>query len=823
MEKSASLLLNAVPIPRTQLVGREGDRTTARAYLLDEAVPLLTLTGPGGVGKTRLALAIAQDVSAHFADGMVWVDLSPLTDPSLVPGAVARACELALSGGGSPQDRLLHALRTRQMLLVFDNCEHLLPAVGHLTALLLASCAALQVLATSRAPLGVRGEQLLPVPPLTVPDARASTFNDVCCFAAVVLFDQRARAVDPEFALAEENARVVAALCRQLDGLPLAIELAAARGRMLPPATLLAMLTRDSTALGQAPHDAPARQRTLHDAIAWSYDLLLPEEQALFRRLAVFAGGFTLEGAAAIGAFPIDRVLELLEGLVNQSLIVRDTNSTAFSPRFAMLETIRQFGRDRLSMSGEAAATRDRHAAYFLSLVRARDAVWAAYLPHAQRILDELETEYPNLRATFAWQQETGDVSGLLELAGALFFFWQLRAQLTDGRTWLEWGLAQVADIPASVRAWAQLALSGILYVQSDYGSAFALCLDSLRYFRSAAEMPGIAHASDHAACVALARDFHLAPGFIAEALAACAKCDDAPWSRRAAAHVHFYDGTVRLWQDDVTGAKQVFCDAVARQEALAREDGAPHPYTCWPLVNLGDIARIQGFAPDALRSYQAALAHATRFQEARCTVNALAGVAATLAVCHRHEEAARLFGAAEAFCERVGLVYFTTDVWAWQWEMGLPEPWQSGADSTVTIASMPDGPLRGSRMAPPLPPATTAVQAWVDGRRMAITDAVAEALAIDLISPASRSSISAARSPSDSHLTPDLTYREREVLALMCQRLTDAEIADRLFISKRTVGHHVSSILGKLGVPNRRQAAAVAARDFLISPTPSC
>ncbi len=294
-------LLGSPPIPRPRLIGRDTDSAAARSYLLDAAVPLLTLTGPGGVGKTRLALAIAADVAASFADGIVWVDLASLSDPALVPAALAAAIGRTPAPDTPLADALALALRPRQMLLLFDNCEHLLAATADLVGALLTRCPALQVLATSRAPLHLQGEQILPVEPLALPASDALAFSSIEQSDSVRLFLDRAQAVHHTFTLSELNAPAVAALCRHLDGLPLAIELAAARVNVLPPAQLLSRLEHDLPLLTKGRRDLPARQQTIRDAIAWSYDLLEPSAQALFRRLAVFVGGFTLDAAEHVG------------------------------------------------------------------------------------------------------------------------------------------------------------------------------------------------------------------------------------------------------------------------------------------------------------------------------------------------------------------------------------------------------------------------------------------------------------------------------------------------------------------------------------------
>lgn len=460
------------PVPPTSLIGRAPELTTLGALLGSPAVRLLTLTGPPGIGKTRLALASAERSQRDFPDGVAFVDLMTIADPALVLTATAHTCGLGDLPGYSLEESMHRSFAVKRFLLILDNFEHVLAAAPRVAALL-AAYPALTVLTTSRARLHLRAEQVFPVPPLSIPDLTAPV--DVASLPenpAVALFLGRARAVDPDFALDAENGAVIAEICVGLEGLPLALELAATWVTLLTPEAIRDRLRHPLALLTAGARDLPARQQSLREAITWSYRLLAPSEQALLRQLSVFVGGFSLAAVEAVcspEAKPGESALAGLATLVDHSLL-RQVGDPGAGPRYTILEAIREFSLEQLSRDDRAYDAHARHASYFLAL--AESAGEEGLGPRAEAWLMRLDQEYGNLRQASTWLAEHGRTEDSLRLAGSLWWYWQARSRFGDARAWLDSLLERPAAGRTRGRARALAAVGASATLQADYASA---------------------------------------------------------------------------------------------------------------------------------------------------------------------------------------------------------------------------------------------------------------------------------------------------------------------------------------------------------------
>ena len=593
-----------LPVQRTGFVGREKEVAAAKELLLRPDVRLVTVTGPGGIGKTRLAVHVASSLVEFFPGGIHFVPLFPVIDPGLIASVIVQTLGIREAGGQPPLEVLKQNLQDSSrapILLLLDNFEHLIHAAPTVAELLTMG-PNLKIMVTSRAALHVYGEHEFPVPPLAMPDSLAVPPVDVLSqYPAVALFVQRAVAVKPDFELNRENAAIVTEICARLDGLPLAIELAAARVKVLSPSSMRTRLASRLQLLTGGARDLPQRQQTLRAAIDWSYDLLSPAEQKLLRRLSVFVGGCTLEGVEAVCDTKSDLELDLLDGmssLVDKSLVQHFEQAKSES-RFVMLETIREYALEKLAASGEKPLTKRAHAAYCLVLAEEEAAEPSG--AEGTEWLEHFGLEHDNFRAALDWLTETGDADWGLRLGTALFRFWETREYLAEGRGRLGKLLKLAgAAAPTKARARALFAAGVLAAEQGDYVSADALFRESLDISRQLRDQQGAAVSLNALAVSARDRgDFSTARSLFEDSLALWRELADQKAVARSLSNL----ASVVKLQGDYASARSLYAECLSIFQRLGDQTGV-----AWSMNHQGDVARDQGDSAMARTLYEGAL-----------------------------------------------------------------------------------------------------------------------------------------------------------------------------------------------------------------------
>jgi non-specific serine/threonine protein kinase len=760
--------VQSLPVPLTPLVGREREVELAAGLLRTANVRLLTLSGPGGVGKTRLLLRLAEELADDFPGGVIFVQLAPITDVRLLLLAIAGTLGIPDAGGSDLIEQLALALSGWPRLLLLDNFEQVVEGGPSLTTLL-AACPALKIAVTSRVVLRVTGEQELVVPPLAVPGAaRSRPLEEIAASEAVALFLLRAASVNPAFELTEENAPAIVEVCRRLDGLPLAIELAAARMKVLSPQALAGRLGDQLQVLIGGPRDQPARLQTMRGAIAWSYDLLEPDEQALFRRLSVFPAGFDLDSAEQVVGSSL--VLDGITSLVDKSLL-QQTNGHGAEPRFTMLETIRAFASEQLAASGEEHETQQRHADWCRVLVA--DAATTLYRVASQSALNRVEREHDSVQVALGWLLDSGATEQAAEMVVDAWWFWFTRAHLTVGRAWSARVFAQLDEAPTLL--WLHLnAVTGwFAEAVGEFETAIAMHQRGLALARELDD-PGALGIALYA--LADVVDGHWEPShplaLFREAEAIFRTLHAVPWLAVTLNSI----GAIYREIGELDQAIELIEEGLA----LARKDDV-----AWIIaVSLGQLGRVYRMKNDL------ALAIELDQQAVRLwhdigdwwrmsrAINEL-GVAAQQTGCYEH--AARLLGGSEALREQYGAAFMPVLTLAYE-------------RATVDIQRQLGGDVFAA--------------AWNAGRSLSLDEL------LDLV--AATPSATTAPQP---RATPaaGLSSREMEVLRLLVAGHSDRQIAETLFISHRTAQGHVGSIFNKLGVNSRTAAATTAIRLGLV------
>lgn len=799
-----------LPARRVSFIGREREMLEVKRHLA--MTRLLTLTGAGGSGKTRLALEVARELVTAYPDGVWLVELAPLSGGELVPRVVAGVLGVLERPGQPLTDTLVEALRGKDVLLVMDNCEHLVEAAAGLVDVLLGSCPRLRVLATSREALEVAGEIRWPVPSLTVPDpGRLLSVGELEGYESARLFADRARCRAPAFALRPGNTGTVAEICWRLEGVPLAIELAAARVGPLSVEQISERLGNSLKLLTGGDRTTVPRQRTLRATLDWSHELLDDRERALFRRLSTFAGGWTLETAETVTAgegVEEEDVLDLHARLVDKSLMVAGTTGEG-TVRYRLLEPVRQYALEKLEGSGEAEVVRRRHAGFFTTFAEKAEPKIRG--PEEAAWLDRLETEHDNLRAALSWAIEQGEAELGLRLAGALRWFWSMRGYLSEGARRLEEALAKGGAATADARAGALFGLGLILKGQGELERAQTCLEEALALFEELGDRRCVADSLAYLGWVNYYRDDVAQATLHFEKSLEVAResgnrtiipnvLGDLAWVA--------YDGgeferARRLWEDalalnrereNASGVSVVLQNmgyaelALGDHEratelleeglAIAREVGNKR-YVALCLMSLGVAATLHGDPNRAKALIQEALAIFLEFGNKGDIAENLESLAGAVGKLGENLQAARLWGAASAL----------RDVTGWHWwaaERRLLEPQRDAARERMNEADWK--------------------AAFAEGKAMDLEEAVGYAFSEE--EKAATSSL-APEQASPAEPAPGLTHREEEVAVLVARGLTNREIAVRLVISEQTAATHVKKIRKKLALNSRSQLAA--------------